>query len=103
MPGFLKTINARVSMITSWAFPHFDADMKLCNADGEKNVALDLHLPIPYHPKEIAFPMAVIFKPCKGKLAVLCGGSPKTLSRESLIEAGAPLGAQISDKMFPID
>ena len=90
-------------MITNWAFPDFKADMKLCSANGNNDIPLELHLPIPYHPKEIAFPIAVIFKPCYEKLGVLYGGSPKTISSDALIEVGAPIGEPISKAMFPID
>mmetsp|Transcript_39599 Transcript_39599/g.82742 ORF Transcript_39599/g.82742 Transcript_39599/m.82742 type:complete len:281 (-) Transcript_39599:453-1295(-) len=101
LPGFFKTINSRASMITNWAFPRFKADMALCNASGESSISLALHLPIPYHPKEIAFPIAVIFKPCAGKLGVLYGGSPKNVSYDGLIGAGTPIGDQLSKGMFP--
>lgn len=103
LPGFFGTINAKVSMITNWAFPHFRADITLCNADGENNIPLELHLPIPYHPKEIAFPIAVIFKPRAGELGLLYGGRPQNVSFESLIAAGAPVGEPINKAMFPID
>ena len=103
LPGFFKTINSNVAMITNWAFPHFKADMTLCNANGENNIPLELHLPVPYHPKEIAFPIAVIFRPCFGKLGILYGGSPRDVSRDGLIAAGAPIKGQISNEMFPIE
>ena len=100
LPGFFKTVNAKAAMITNWAFPDFNADLTLCNSDGEHNVPLSLHLPIPYHPKQIAFPIAVIFRPCKDKLGIIYGGSPGSVSRERMIEVGAPLGPQISNKML---
>lgn len=102
LPGFFKTVNSKVAMITNWAFPDFKADIRLLNANGEKSTPLDLHLPIPYHPKEIAFPIAVIFKPRAGKLGILYGGSPRSVSSDSLIESGAPLGEPLSSEMFPI-
>ena len=77
--------------------------MALCDATSESNISLELHLPIPCHPKEIAFPIAVIFKPCAGKLGILFGGSPRTVSSDGLIAAGAPIGGQIMNEMFPID
>lgn len=88
-------------MITNWAFPSFKADLALPSASGG-TIPLELHLPIPYHPKEVAFPIAVIFRPCYGKLGVLYGGSPQTLSSERLLGAKAPLGEQISKDMFPV-
>ncbi|KAL7546419.1 hypothetical protein ACHAWF_009755 [Thalassiosira exigua] len=103
LPGFFKTVNARAGMITNWAFPFFQADVSLCDANGERTIPLDLHLPIPYHPKEIALPIAVIFKPSPGRLGFLYGGSPKMISSKDLIGAGAPIGGQISNEMFPID
>ena len=96
------TVNSKVSMITNWAFPSFKADLALPSASGDCTIPLKLHLPIPYHPKEIAFPVAVIFTPCAGKLGVLYGGSPKTLSSDRLREAKAALGEQISKEMFPV-
>lgn len=88
-------------MITNWAFPSFKADLALPSASGEgSSIPLELHLPIPYHPKEIAFPICVIFRPCEGSLAVLYGGSPQTLSSDRLLGAKAPLGETISKEMF---
>ena len=89
------TVNSKVSMITNWAFPSFKADLALPSAAGDCTIHLELHLPIPYHPKEIAFPIAVIFKPRAGSLAVLYGGSPQTLSSDRLLGANAPLGPSL--------
>ena len=101
--SFFKTVTSKVSMITNWAFPSFKADLALPSASGEDcTIPLELHLPIPYHPKEIAFPICVIFRPCADRLAVLYGGSPQTLSSDRLREAKAPLGEQISKEMFPV-
>mmetsp|Transcript_34998 Transcript_34998/g.74651 ORF Transcript_34998/g.74651 Transcript_34998/m.74651 type:complete len:259 (+) Transcript_34998:562-1338(+) len=101
LPGFFKTINLKVAMITNWAFPQFQADMALLSADGENNVPLELHLPIPYHPKQVAFPIGVIFRPRAGKLGILYGGAPRNMSGDGLITAGAPIGERISSEMFP--
>ena len=84
-----------------WAFADFKADLALCSSSGESDIPLELHLPVPYHPKEIAFPIGVVFKPRPGKIGILWGGSPKSINLDRLIEAGAPLGDAISDKMFP--
>ena len=100
--SFFMTVNSKVSMITNWAFPSFKADLALPSASGDCTIHLELHLPIPYHPKEIAFPICVIFRPCADRLAVLYGGSPQTLSSDRLREAKAPLGEQISKEMFPV-
>ena len=101
--SFFKTVTSKVSMITNWAFPSFKADLALPSASGEDcTIPLELHLPIPYHPKEIAFPICVIFRPCADRLAVLYGGSPQTLSSDRLREAKAALGEQISKEMFPV-
>ena len=86
-------------MITSWAFQHWKADMTLPSATSGERISLELHLPIPYHPKEVAFPVAVIFKPSPGKLGILYGG--KDISLNSRILEAAPLGEKISAAMFP--
>ena len=103
LPGFLQTIaSTKVAMITNWAFAQFDAELALCDAAGVNNVPIELHLPI-LIPKEIAFPIAVVFKPCAGKLGMISGGAPQCLSHDGLLAAGAPLGEQISEEMFPLE
>eukprot|EP01082_Thalassiosira_pseudonana_P002545 g2057.t1 g2057 contig11:626902-628196(+) len=102
LPGFFKTIGCKVSMITNWAFPQFKANLKLFDANGVKDIPIHLHLPI-YNPKDIAFPLAIVFKPCAGRLAVMYGGSPRVLNYDRLREVEAPVGEQVNSSMFPID
>lgn len=102
LPGFFRTATSKCAMITNWAFPQFKADLNLYSANGEKNIPIQLHLPI-YEPKNIAFPIAIIFRPCHGKLGVLYGGSPRDLTNELLMAAGAPIGDQVNKEMFPLD
>ena len=100
LPGALRTMTrTRAAMITNWAFPDFEATVSLPDAAGAA-VPLDLHLPVPYNPREIVFPIAVVFKPRKGKLGFLYGGAPGRLSHEDLAAVGAPLGEQICNEMF---
>jgi len=94
LPGFFKIVGAKVSLVTNWAFPSYNADLALPSTSGS-NIPLELHLPI-MNPKEVAFPMAIIFKPCMGKLGII-----SSASTASLRQANAPLGAKINDLMFP--
>ena len=97
LPGFFKTVTSKVSMITNWAFPFFNADLVLPSTSGS-NISLELHLPI-MNPKEIAFPMSIIFKPCHvGKLGMI-----SSASTTSLQNSNAPLGEKINAAMFPVE
>lgn len=80
-------------------FPKWKAEMALPSATSGESIPLQLHLPIPYHPKEVAFPVAVIFKPSAGKLGILFGGNDSSLNTR-MLEA-SPLGEKISSSMFP--
>ena len=101
LPGFFKTIKSKVALITNWSFPTvFKADLKLFDSGGAKNVPIHLHLPV-YNPKDIAFPLAIIFRPKAEKLAILFGGSAREVSYDKLVEAGAPIGEPICNAMFP--
>ena len=86
-------------MITSWAFNHWKADMTLPSTTSGESIPLELHLPIPYHPKEVAFPVAVVFRPSAGKLGILYGG--KDISLKTRMLEAAPLSDKISSSMFP--
>ena len=79
-------------MITSWAFNHWKADIALPSATSGESIPLELHLPIPYHPKEVAFPIAVVFRPSAGKLGILYGGKEPSLITRML---EAPLGEKL--------
>ena len=87
-------------MITNWAFPLFKADLKLRDDhDREAAEAMDLHLPI-YDPKAIFFPVAIIFRPCADKLAVLYCASARDLTHGRLVSSGAPLGDCVDAQIF---
>lgn len=58
-----------------------------------------LHLPI-MSPSFAIFPIAVIFRPCEGKLAVLYMGSARDLQMKRLEASGAPLGPSLNEVMF---
>jgi hypothetical protein len=99
LPSFWKLSRARISLITSWAFPAFKADLHYYDKHGNANIPLHLHLPI-INIDQVPFPIAVVFKPSFGKLAVLYLGSFRALSLEKLNAIGAPLGDNVSEAMF---
>jgi hypothetical protein len=99
LPGFCELLKVRFAMITNWAFPTFQADLKLPDIHGEKNAAIKLHIPA-YNPAAVIFPVAIIFRPSFGKLAVLYCGSTRDLPYESLVASGAPIGDRVSNEMF---
>ncbi len=100
LPGFWKLLKTKYGMITNWAFPGFKADLKLRTAsDEEAPDGMTLHLPM-VSPTSVVFPYAIIFRPCKDKLAILYMGSARDLQIDRLREEGAPLGALVNDKMF---
>jgi hypothetical protein len=99
LPGFFKLIRARLALITNWVFPAFKADLQLRNANDEKTAsAIHLHLPI--YAAGVPFPIAVVFRPCFGKLAVLYMGTHRAISHDRLVASGAPIGDKVSDVMF---
>ena len=85
-------------MITNWAFADFRADLILRTSSNEES-PITLHLPV-MAPSSVFFPVAIIFRPCKDKLAVLYMGSARDLQMERLEESGAPLGLSVKEKMF---
>ena len=99
LPGFWELSQARLSIITNWAFPAFKADLHLCDKDGEATIPLHLHIPV-MDMDQVPFPYAVVFKPSFEKLAVLYIGNQRKLSLEKLIASGAPLGENINALMF---
>ena len=84
LPGFWELARARISLITSWAFSTFKADLHLCDKEGEATIPLTLHYPVA-NIEQVPFPIAVVFKPSFGKLAVLYLGSQRVLSLENLM------------------
>mmetsp|Transcript_4717 Transcript_4717/g.5661 ORF Transcript_4717/g.5661 Transcript_4717/m.5661 type:complete len:437 (+) Transcript_4717:67-1377(+) len=100
LPGLFKLMaGINFAMITNWAFPVFKADMKLLDESGEKNSSIKLHLPIE-NPAAVIFPVAIIFRPYTGKLAVLYAGSSRDLPHDRLISSNAPIGDKVNDLMF---
>lgn len=100
LPGFFKTLRLRLALITNWAFPSFKVDLKLFDSSSlQLSSPIQLHLPI-YDPAAVVCPIAIIFRPCYGKLAILYGGSSQDLSHECLVASGAPIGASVNDTMF---
>ena len=101
LPGFFKLLRARFAMITNWAFPTFKADLELVGTSSSESLKRGIHLHLPiYHPSAVIFPIAIIFRPSFGKLAILYAGSPRDLSQEQLIADGTPLGDSVNDMMF---
>lgn len=100
LPGFFGLLKTKFAMITNWAFPSFKADLRLRDdQDCDISDGLTLHLPI-YDPKAILFPVAIIFRPCPDKLAVLYCASPRDLTHERLMSSGAPLGDLVDKQIF---
>lgn len=101
LPGFFKLLRAKFAMITNWAFSTFKADFQLVSAVSSENLmsSIALHLPI-YNPAAVVFPVAIIFRPSFGKLAIMYAGSSRDLSLEQLISCGAPIGERLNDIMF---
>ena len=98
LPGFWKLLRTRYGMITNWAFSEFRADLKL-RTESNEEAPMALHLPI-MSPSFVIFPIAVIFRPCEGKLAVLYMGSARDLQMKRLEASGAPLGPSLNEVMF---
>lgn len=99
LPGFWKILKCRYGMITNWAFPDFRADLIRRTSSNEES-PITLHLPV-MAPSSVFFPVAIIFRPCKDKLAVLYTGSARDLQiMERLEESGVPLGLSVNEKMF---
>jgi hypothetical protein len=101
LPGFFKTFGAKVSLITNWSFPGvWNANLKLFDSNGAKNIPIDLHLPV-YNTKDIAFPLCIIFRPKADRLAILYGGSERDIGYDKLVEVGAPIAEPVSKEIFP--
>ena len=99
LPGFFKQLRSRFALITNWAFPSFKADLRLFDKDGNATSKTQLHLPI-YALSAVMFPIAVVFRPCEGKLAILYGGSLHDLPADRIKSCGVPLGDVVSNTMF---
>ena len=98
LPDFFKLLGTRFAIIMNWAFPVFKADLKLLDEQGHHTCGLQLHLPI-YDPAAVPCPMAIIFRPCAGKLAMWYAGNQRDLSYERLIACGAPLGERVGEAL----
>ncbi len=101
LPGFFKLLRAKFAMITNWAFSTFKADFQLVSDVQSENLmsSITLHVPI-YNPAAVVFPVAIIFRPRFGKLAIMYAGSSRDLSIDQLISCGAPIGDTVNDIMF---
>lgn len=99
LPGFFKQLRTRFALITNWAFASFKADLKLCDKEGNMTCETQLHIPV-YTLSAIFFPLAIIFRPCEGKLAILYGGSFRDLPHDRIVSCGVPLGDVVSETMF---
>merc|ERR1712043_36890 len=72
IPSRSTQMRMAISFITSWAFSTFDADIHLWDSKGVSSRPVKLHLPV-YNPKDNPpIPFGIVYKPCKGKLAVMC-------------------------------
>lgn len=65
LPGIFETMTCRLSMFTSWVFDCFKGDLSFGHCNHK------LHLPIMQDVASCPFSVAVLFKACKGRLAVL--------------------------------
>ena len=100
LPGFFKMLRVKLALITNWAFPSFKADLKLFDSSTfELTSPIQIHLPI-YDPSAVVCPLAVIFRPCFGKLAILYAGSSQDISHDRLVASGAPIGGSVNDTVF---
>eukprot|EP00980_Cylindrotheca_fusiformis_P003620 scaffold814_cov100-Cylindrotheca_fusiformis.AAC.2 len=88
MPTWKKMLFLDLSIISSWAFPTFDADLHLWDSEGKPaGPIMKLHLPAGDPKNEIPGPTAIIFKPCKGELAIMCLYLPKNNYHERMVSS----------------
>ncbi|CAJ1960143.1 unnamed protein product [Cylindrotheca closterium] len=91
---------ASVSFISSWAFPSFDADIHLWKEDGSPSAPVSLHLPLYELGEQLPVPSAIVFKPCKGKIAMLSLYQKRNDFYKRLIASENLLGESINEDMF---
>mmetsp|Transcript_9541 Transcript_9541/g.11796 ORF Transcript_9541/g.11796 Transcript_9541/m.11796 type:complete len:493 (-) Transcript_9541:422-1900(-) len=118
LPSFFELARCRLAMITSWAFPAFEANLKMVRRLGstsgrreetteEEEVSMDIHLPVFSDTDYLPFPVAIVFKPRFGELAVLyCNADNINFGGgggDGVVDDVAPLGDRVDARMFGDD
>jgi len=100
LPKWSELLSSDFAFITSWSFSSFDAELHLWDSKGNPSESVSLHLPI-YEVTELPpIPMAIVFKPTRGKMAVIYFHSSKNNFYKTTIENGTFLGETLNTRMF---
>mmetsp|Transcript_958 Transcript_958/g.1863 ORF Transcript_958/g.1863 Transcript_958/m.1863 type:complete len:262 (-) Transcript_958:142-927(-) len=89
-----------IAIISSWAFPSFEADIHLWRKDSSASSSVMLHLPLYVTGDAAPIPSLIVFKPCKGRLAIVCFCQAKKNFHKGLVDSGKLLGETVSAGMF---
>ncbi|KAL3936052.1 MAG: hypothetical protein SGBAC_008549 [Bacillariaceae sp.] len=95
-----QEMTTTISLISSWIFPSFDADIHLWQKDGSPSSSVMLHLPLYVTVDGSPVPSLLVFKPCKGRLAVMSFYHANNNYHKRLIDGGEILGETVSAGMF---
>ena len=95
-----QELTTTIAIISSWVFPSFDADIHLWHNDGSPSCSVMLHLPLCVWGDAAPLPTILVFKPCKGRLAVLCTYQEKNNYHKRLVDNGELLGEIVSAGIF---
>lgn len=93
-----QQLTTEPAMISSWVFPHFDADIHLWQKDGNPSSLAMLHLPL--YAGSAPYPTLLVFKPSKGKLAVFCFCTDSNDYYKKMVDSGNLLGEIVRPGMF---